>query len=124
MEQYYRRQHPEYRPPPPYRPDCRAGLGATGSASLACVYPKENAQVYVPIEMNGAVGRVVFEAAHRNTRSAVYWHLDAEYYGETRDIHQMALAPSPARHVLTLVDEAGETVRRSFTVLGRRAPGE
>jgi hypothetical protein len=31
----------------------------------------------------------------------------------------MELAPSPGRHVLTLVDETGETIRRSFTVLGK-----
>ena len=74
----------------------------------------------VPIEMDGRLGRVVFEAAHRNPAARVFWHVDDEYYGETRDIHQMALAPSPGRHVLTLVDEAGESVQRTFTVLGQR----
>ena len=45
--------------------------------------------------------------------------MDEEYWGETQDIHQMTLAPPPGRQVLTLVDETGETIRRSFTVLGR-----
>jgi penicillin-binding protein 1C len=123
MEAHFRRLHADYRPPPPFRPDCRAGLGASGSAALAFVYPREGAAVYVPVEMDGGVGRVVFEAAHRDPAARVFWHLDDEYQGETRDIHQMALAPRPGPHVLVLVDERGETVRRRFTVVGRSARG-
>jgi penicillin-binding protein 1C len=119
MEAHYRRFHADYRPPPPYRPDCRAALGASGSASLSFVSPREGAAVYVPIEMDGSVGRVVFEAAHRDPAARVFWHLDDEYQGETRDIHQMALAPAPGPHTLVLVDERGETVRLRFTVVSR-----
>ncbi len=123
METHYRRFHADYRPPPPYRPDCRAAVGAAGSASLSFVYPREGAAVYVPVEMDGTVGRVVFEAAHRDPAARVFWHLDDEYQGETRDIHQMALAPRPGPHVLVLVDERGETVRRRFSALGRSGRG-
>ncbi len=123
METHYRRFHADYRPPPPYRPDCRAALGAEGSASLSFVYPREDAIVYVPLEMDGTAGRVVFEAAHRDPAARVFWHLDDEYEGETRDIHQMALAPRPGPHVLVLVDERGESVRRRFTVVGRSDRG-
>jgi penicillin-binding protein 1C len=123
METYYRGLHADYRPPPAYRPDCRAVVGAAGSAALSLVYPREDAAVYVPVEMDGRAGRVVFEAAHREPGARVFWHLDDEYLGETRDIHQMALAPRPGPHVLVLVDERGETVRRLFTALGRSGRG-
>ena len=123
METHYRRFHADYRPPPPYRPDCSAAVGAAGSASLSFVYPREGAAVYVPVEMDGTVGRVVFEAAHRDPAARVFWHLDDEYQGETRDVHQMALAPLPGPHVLVLVDERGESVRRRFTALGRSGRG-
>jgi penicillin-binding protein 1C len=62
---------------------------------------------------------VVFEAAHWDPGTRVFWHLDGEYEGETRDIHQMALAPTPGPHVLTLVDESGESVTRRFQALRR-----
>jgi penicillin-binding protein 1C len=119
METYYRLQHADYRPLPPLRPDCRAGVGAAGTAALACVSPKEDATLYVPVEMDGALGRVVFEAAHRDPRTTVFWHLDGEYQGQTRDIHEMALAPAPGPHVLTLVDANGEAVQRRFRALRR-----
>lgn len=119
LETHYRRLHADYRPPPPHRPDCRAALSPAGSASLSFVYPREAAYVYVPVEMDGSLGRVVFEAAHRDSAARVFWHLDDEYQGETRDLHQMALAPRPGPHRLVLVDERGETVERRFTAVGR-----
>jgi penicillin-binding protein 1C len=124
METYYRLRHADYRPLPPLRPDCRAAVGPTGADALAWVSPKQGATLYVPVEMNGALGRVVFEAAHRDPQTTVFWHLDGQYQGETRDIHEMALAPTPGTHVLTLVDEHGESVERRFHALRRDAsPG-
>jgi len=40
------------------------------------------------IQMDGTLGRVVFEAAHREARTTIFWHLDGEYQGRTRDIHR------------------------------------
>jgi len=119
MGTYYRLQHADYRPLPPLRPDCRSAVGATGVAALACVSPREDATVYVPVEMDGSLGRVVFAVAHREPGTRVFWHLDAEFQGETRAIPQLALAPAPGAHVLTLVDENGASVERRFRALRR-----
>jgi penicillin-binding protein 1C len=124
MEVYYRLRHADYRPLPPLRPDCRSAVGTARADALAWVSPKEGATVYVPVELDGTLGRVVFEAAHREPRTTVYWHLDGQYLGGTRDIHEMALAPAPGTHVLTLVDETGESVERRFHALRRdEGPG-
>lgn len=65
--------------------------------------PKENARLYVPVELSGSIGRVVLEAAHRDLQATIFWDLDDTYRGHTRDIHQMPLAPPQGRQVLTLV---------------------
>lgn len=119
METYYRLQHADYRPLPALRPDCRGSSSRRDVAALDCVSPREDATLYVPVEMDGSLGRVVFEAAHRDPATTVFWHLDGEYRGRTRDIHQMALAPAPGSHVLTLVDRNGESVTRRFRALRR-----
>jgi penicillin-binding protein 1C len=75
--------------------------------------------VYVPLELDGQRGRAVFEATHRNAAATLYWHLDDAYVGQTRDLHQLALAPPPGKHMLTVVDDNGERVERQFTVLSR-----
>ena len=84
---------------------------------------RSRALVFVPRQLDGTTGRVVFEAAHRDPLARVFWHLDDEYQGETVELHQMALAPRPGAHRLVLVDERGESVERRFTVVERTRGG-
>jgi penicillin-binding protein 1C len=118
MESYYRRRHAEYRPLPPMQPECAS---AESDNPIGLVYPHAGAVVYVPREMTGETGRVVFEAAHRNPGTTIFWHLDNEYIGSTSGIHQIAVNPVPGRHVLTLVDSEGNRVERVIEVLCRES---
>ena len=119
METYYERGHPDYRPLPPLRVDCRDCVeGEVAAPAMRCVYPAEGSAVYVPTELDGKDGRVVFEAVHRLPGTRVFWHVDDVYCGCTREIHQLEVAPGAGEHLLTLVDEMGGEVRRGFLVLG------
>lgn len=119
-EWYYARQHPDYRPLPPIREDCRGS--STGAPPMAILSPAPGAEVYVPIEVNGERGRVVFEASHRDAAAELFWHLDDAFVGTTTTPHQLALAPEPGAHRLTLVDADGARVERSFRVLRASKP--
>ncbi len=125
MEYYYRRHHSDYRSLPPLRADCVA-LDDASRPALSLIYPTQGSRIYVPRELAGDRGRAVFQAAHRDPDARVYWHLDDEYLGTTEGLHQMALAPPPGEHTLTLVDESGRRAQCVFTVLApqRRSPGE
>ena len=57
--------------------------------------------------MDGSQGKTIFELAHQNPSSTVYWHLDNKYVGETSDVHQMELSPGKGKHRVTVVDEEG-----------------
>jgi penicillin-binding protein 1C len=116
-EYYYRRAHAEYRPLPPLRGDCR---GNHERPALALLYPEANAHVLIPTELDGKQGRTVFEAVARRTEARLYWHLDGRYLGETHTFHQQALDIEPGEHILTVVDDEGERVARSFQVVATR----
>jgi penicillin-binding protein 1C len=118
-ELFYRSRHADYRPLPPYRSDCLESITGAENASLSLIYPRRNGEIYIPVELDGTKGRTVFEAAHRNPRLLIYWHLDQEFLGTTRDIHQIALDPEPGFHTLTLVDENGERLEQTFVVLSQ-----
>lgn len=116
MEWYYKNSHFDYRPLPPFK-----NISALKETPvMSFIYPDNNSIVYVPIELDGKRGRVVFNAAHRKNGAVIFWHLDEQYLGSTKDIHQMAVAPSPGTHVITLVDEDGARLQRSFTVLEKK----
>ncbi len=117
MAWYYRRHHADYLPLPPWRKDCRRGIESAGAAVLSMIYPQPDSRVYLPVELDGSRQQVVFEAAHSKPGKKVYWHLDTDYLGVTRDIHTMSLSPAPGVHTVTLVDEDGEELVRRFEVL-------
>ena len=115
QEWFYTKRHSDYRPLPPWREDCRPAEEQT--AAISVLYPRDGAEIYVPVELSGERGRVVFEAAHRERNGQIHWHLDEDFVGSTEDIHQVALAPSPGAHRLTLVDTKGHRLVHRFVVL-------
>jgi penicillin-binding protein 1C len=117
QEEYYKRKNATYRALPPLFPGCSPN---SGLHSLELIYPKEGSKIYVPIELDGKLGRTVFEAAHRKQGTIIYWHLDDYYLGSTTGIHQMALAPEEGKHTLTLVDEFGESITEGFEIIGKK----
>ncbi len=116
VEKYYKFNHPNYNVLPDYKPGC---LEKISDRAIALLYPKPNSKIYVPVEIDGNVGKTVFEAAHRNVNTRIFWHLDDTFIGETKEIHQMALNPSVGKHKLMLVDENGITVSLKFEALGK-----
>ena len=114
QEWYYKRRHQEYRSLPPFRKGCES----PGQKSMDLLYPRAEIKVFIPVELSGKKGRVIFEAVHNNPSSVIYWHLDDEFIAATRDIHQVELLPAPGNHVLTLVDENGEELVRRFEAVG------
>jgi penicillin-binding protein 1C len=120
QEYYYRRYHPEYRTLPPFRSDCAEIFQAeAGRQVISLVYPDVKTAVYIPIDLDGRPGQVVFEAIHRRPETAIYWHLDDDYLTATRHFHQVAASPAPGEHRLVLIDEDGHRLERRFRVLSR-----
>ncbi|MDZ4668760.1 MAG: penicillin-binding protein 1C [bacterium] len=114
MEWYYRNHDPNYRSLPPWRADC---AGTNAQAAMEMIYPKRNTQIFVPKELDGKSSKCVFEVAHRNPETKIFWHLDNQFLGSSRNFHQMGLNPSAGKHVLTLIDQKGERLELPFEVL-------
>jgi penicillin-binding protein 1C len=114
QEYYFKRRNPGYQPLPPYRKDC---ANPSSVALMDVIYPKADSRIYVPRELNGEMGQTVFEAVHRNPHATIYWHIDGDYVGSTTRLHRLALSPAAGNHVLTLVDDSGEMIKKSFKVL-------
>ena len=84
------------------------------------VYPGAAGKIYVPVELDGRRSRAVFEVVHRDSRAVLFWHLDEAFAGRTVGVHQLAVEQPPGSHRVTVVDEAGNRLARSFEILSRR----
>lgn len=116
QEYYYKTKNITYKTLPPFRADCQP-LQAVASMDL--IYPKANSRIFIPRDLDGEPGKVVFELAHRDAATTVYWHLNDQFMGSTKNIHHMALNPPPGKHTLILVDETGEILERPFEIISK-----
>ncbi len=117
-EHYYKPKNPNYTVVPPFREDCLENLSNEGKW-MQLIYPKQAAQIYVPIDLDGAQSATVFKVAHRHTDAVIHWHLDHTYMGNTSDFHEMELNPELGKHQLTLVDQRGNRLVQDFEIIGK-----
>ena len=115
MEWYYQKRNADYKPLPPFRSDCASALSS--HRSMEMIYPQNNTKLFIPIELDGSPGRVVFNLAHRKANAKVFWHIDDTFVGETQNEHKIAVKPKIGKHILTVMDESGEKVKLEFEVL-------
>jgi penicillin-binding protein 1C len=116
MEYFYRQKHPEYKILPPVAPGCPVSKAIP---VMEFIYPTPGVKIFIPRDETGKQTRIVTEVAHRNPSKKIFWHLDENYIGTTRYIHQIEMLAGAGNHVLTAVDEDGNMIKCSFEVIGR-----
>ena len=117
QEYYYRQKNPFYRILPPLRSDCISS--SESQRSMDIIYPPQQAKIFIPLELDGAEGEVIFKAAHRNQGAQLFWHINDVFITSTQNFHEISIRPPAGFHTLTVVDESGETIKRRFEVVNR-----
>ena len=117
QEFYFKKKNFGYHSLPPWRKDC---ANTNAVATMDIIYPKPNSKVFIPYELDGSAGSTLFEAAHRNPSATIFWHLDGKFLAATSKSHKLPLHPDQGNHTLLLVDDAGESISRSFVVVSSK----
>ena len=115
MEYYYRQKHTDYNTLPPYAPGCR---DSKNFPVMEFIYPTPGIKIFIPRGHTGEFMRVVPEVVHRTPSKKIFWHLDEKYTATTKFMHQIEIFAESGNHILTVVDEDGNTIRCSFSVIG------
>ncbi|MFC2125107.1 penicillin-binding protein 1C [Bacteroidota bacterium] len=110
---YYKKYNSDYLDPPEFLDRCLPEQKDV----IEMIYPRMFTKVYIPIEIDGNPGKVVFHAAHTDSNRNIYWHLDDDYIGTTTSSHQIGLRPKQGIHTLNLVDDYGNELLVRFEVL-------
>lgn len=115
IQEYFYKQHSLlFKALPPYHQNC---YNDKTFRQLEILYPREGFEIYVPIDLSGNKGRCVFKATHKRPEATLFWHMDGDYLGSTKHLHQLALNPEKGVHILEITDEAGESQVARFTIL-------
>lgn len=115
QEYYYKSRNPAYKTLPPFKEECMS----QDQKAMDLIYPNHGIKLYLPVQLDGKIGKIVMEAVHKNSKAQIFWHLDNNYIGLTEGIHQIGISPEEGKHVLTLVDNTGNEISRRFEVFRR-----
>lgn len=83
------------------------------------IYPAPGVKIFIPRDQTGSHTRIIPEVAHRNPAKKIFWHLDNSYIGTTKHIHQIEILAAAGEHVLTAVDEDGNSISCKFSISGK-----
>lgn len=110
---YYKKVNPFYEKAPPFHLDCNV----LNYKQMQFIYPNESSKIKIPKEINGSIGRCVFEIAHRSPSTKIYWHLDDVFLGTSVNTHTIECFAKPGVYKLTAIDELGNDIAKYITII-------
>ncbi len=116
-EWYYKPKHPDYKKLPDWSKSC---IQTSNFKNMDVIYPKRYSKIFIPREITGKLGMTVFEAAHRERKAIIYWHVDNNFICQTTVFHQVPMQLAEGWHTLSLVDNLGESIQIRFEILSKK----
>jgi penicillin-binding protein 1C len=112
---HFRKHNTSYKPLPSVHSNC---INENNIKNFELIYPKPNSRFYNPKNLDGSIAATIFEIAHRNINSTIYWYIDDTFLGSTTSTHQFPVQDiSAGEHILTVTDNLGETKHTKFWVI-------
>ncbi|MDO5608240.1 MAG: penicillin-binding protein 1C [Capnocytophaga sp.] len=111
MEWFYKKQHIDYKPIPPYRSDCSP---ISFDKQLDFIYPKYGSVIYTTKQFGGKLQPFVAKAT--NASGQLFWYLNDVFLGTTIHFHEMEVYAEKGDNYLTIINESGQELRVKFVV--------
>ncbi len=109
---FFKTNNANYQSLPPYRSDCTNEL----QDRMDFIFPKKNSSVYLPKGFDGKKNEVVFKIAHTNPEIRVFWYIDNQYIGTTKEFHEMPILADKGKYIITVLDEKGNELKRRIEI--------
>ena len=110
---FYKKVNPFYDKAPPFHQDCNV----QSFKQMQFIYPNESSKIKIPKEIDGSIGRCIFELAHKVPSTKIYWHLDDVFIGTSENTHTMECFAKPGTYKLTAIDELGNEISKYISIV-------
>lgn len=112
IEHYYQGKNPLYKRLPKFKSNCID----TNEESIAFIYPKDESIIYLPKEFDGKKNDVILKVAHSNQETELFWYINNNYLGKTKDFHEFAINPKEGKYIITVMDQSGLEARKEIEI--------
>ncbi|QQU02979.1 penicillin-binding protein 1C [Myroides odoratus] len=111
MAYFYRKSHSDYQDLPPFRADCGP---QDQLKKIEFIYPKHGEHIYLTKNFYAELQPFVAKASTSSANKTLFWYLNEEYIGSTRQFHELAIHGKTGINYLTITDEEGHTQTIEF----------
>jgi len=112
QEYYYKKQNPFYKPLPKFREDC---LGEVKNV-MKFLYPTEKSTIFLPKDFDGKQNELILKVAHSNKEAILFWSLNQQFLGTTKENHELAITPKEGEFTITVVDNFGNEIQQQISI--------
>ena len=109
---YFKSKNPLYKVLPDFRTDCIS----EEKSVMDFIYPKELLSIYLPKDFDEVRKGLILKVTHQTPGIKLFWYLNSSYMGRTVDIHQFEIKPELGHHLITVVDELGNELKRNLII--------
>ncbi len=97
--------------PLPHKKEC---LSSSNKKNIEFIYPKNDSLILIPRNFENKYEKIKVKAAVSYKNTVVYWYLDNDFIGNTKNNHEMELNFENGNHKLYIVDNFGNSTTVNF----------
>tara|TARA_B100000497_G_C7693297_1_gene422307 strand:+ start:1059 stop:3443 length:2385 start_codon:yes stop_codon:yes gene_type:complete len=117
VSKYYKRLNGNIADFPSRHPECE--IFTKTSEEMELTYPSPSERIYIPRDFNSNRQKIVAQLEHSNPKVEVFWYLNGEYLGATKDFHTMSFDGQAGGYALLCIDQSGTQIERNFEIVGK-----
>lgn len=102
-------------PYPEHNPQCPKL--ASNQSPIEISYPPNYSKLLLPKDGDNLNTQFISKAIHNLPSKKIYWYLNNNYMGYTKEIHKRSIKPKNGKNTLKLIDQDGYSISHTFYAL-------
>lgn len=110
---FYKKHHPNYHTPPPFRHDCINN----GKALMSFENNLSYEEIFLPLNEKELKNPLVIKVHHIKNDIPLYWYVDGNYIKTTQNINELSISLKKGLHIVKVVGKDGGEISKKINIL-------
>ncbi len=110
---FYKKNHPNYRIPPPFRTNCISKSSQIMSFENNLSYE----EIYLPINEKELKNPLIIKVHHLKNDILLYWYVDGSFIKVSHNINELSIILDKGLHIINIIDENGNELSKRIKII-------